>query len=101
MPLAHPRNARKRPTPTVDRSWATDAACRDTPLDLWFGPDGGESETERSARESEALAICGRCDVRTDCLDAALTTRDDDGIAGGMVGEDRRRLRRRTARRAS
>ena len=92
----------RTPTPDLDRSWQEQAACRDTPLGLWFGPsDEFEGPEARSARETAAFAYCGRCDVRTDCLDAALATRSDDGIAGGMTADERRTLRRRTARRAS
>lgn len=92
----------RRPTPALDTRWQESAACRDTSWDLWFGPpDEFEGPEQRAAREVEALAYCGRCDVRPDCLDHALASRSDDGIAGGMTADERRSLRRRSARRAS
>jgi WhiB family redox-sensing transcriptional regulator len=36
--------------------------------------------------------------VREDCLQFALTTRQEAGIFGGMTEEDRRRHRRRESR---
>lgn len=92
----------RRPTPALDTGWQADAACRDTPWDLWFGPpDEFEGPEARAARENVALAYCGRCPVRTDCLDHAIATRSDDGIAGGMTADERRTLRRRYGRKTA
>ena len=41
---------------------------------------------ERNAPTEPALAICARCPVRAECLDAA----DDDGIWGGTTAVERK-----------
>jgi WhiB family transcriptional regulator, redox-sensing transcriptional regulator len=39
---------------------------------------------------SRAKAICGRCAIRQQCLDYAVTTRQPDGIWGGASEAERR-----------
>ncbi|MEV4521442.1 WhiB family transcriptional regulator [Micromonospora tulbaghiae] len=43
---------------------------------------------------ARAKFICGRCDVRTECLNDALDRGDEWGIRGGLSGIERRNLRR-------
>lgn len=66
--------------------WRRRAACRGVDPEL-FHPFRGESMTE-------ALAICERCPVRTDCLEHALATPERVGIWGGTSERQRRVLRR-------
>lgn len=71
--------------------WVRRAACRDLApeiRDLFF-PERGENA-------SGAIAICGGCPVRRECLDFALRNHEDDGIWGGCSGRERRRMRRGT-----
>lgn len=79
----------------AEQRWRLDAACAayDT---RWFFPEDEEAP--------EAKAICAICPVREECLEYALTHREDEGIWGGLTGTERRRLRRRrrdAARRAA
>lgn len=74
------------PTPKVaHRSdvWRAKAACLGADTELFF-PKRGEPA-------DEARAICRRCPVRVDCLDAHLDERE--GIWGGTSGRERKRLR--------
>lgn len=71
--------------------WQQDAACRDAEAELFFSND----DADRDA----ALAMCGVCPVRRECLEHALATRESYGIWGGTDEHERKRLLRR--RRAS
>ncbi|MDQ3758242.1 MAG: WhiB family transcriptional regulator [Actinomycetota bacterium] len=56
------------------------ARCRDgaaTMLNLFFSEDIGEI--------ARAKAICGRCEVREPCLEAALARREPWGVWGGQL----------------
>jgi len=67
--------------------WKEQAACRTLDTSLFF-PD---SEADAAA----AKEVCARCPVREACLEFALTTRQHDGIWGGLTENERRRVRRR------
>ncbi len=65
--------------------WQRRAACHGHDVDL-FHPRRGQSS-------EPAKAICSTCTVVTDCLTWALDQPGDHGIAAGMSGSQRRRLR--------
>ena len=70
-------------------TWQRHAACRGLGSEesqAIFFPTKGESI-------AEAKAICGRCPVREECLEFALTNRCI-GVWGGTSEQQRRRLRR-------
>jgi WhiB family redox-sensing transcriptional regulator len=67
--------------------WRDDAACRGADLELFF-PISDEAA-------GPAKSICASCPVRDDCLEWALSSRQEDGVFGGMTPSERRRLRRR------
>jgi WhiB family redox-sensing transcriptional regulator len=71
--------------PDLDRSWMVAAACRDLDPDLFF-PDRGHST-------SEARAVCADCPVRSDCLEYALESVEQQGIWGGTSETERRTIR--------
>jgi WhiB family transcriptional regulator, redox-sensing transcriptional regulator len=77
--------------------WQDASACRNGPLDVFFGPEG-EQQHEKPAREARAKAVCASCLVRAACLDDALTNGIRFGVFGG-VGEDERRAMRENRRR--
>ena len=79
--------------PTRNLDWKAEAACRDLETDLFF--------PENDAAAAPALAVCATCPVRDACLDFALSTRQHDGIWGGMTETERRRVRRRMGRQAA
>jgi WhiB family redox-sensing transcriptional regulator len=78
--------------------WQEQAACRDYDNVLFFGPDQGESELEKQAREARAKSICQRCPVSEPCLEFAMETNQKYGIWGGLTDKERASLKRRRAR---
>ena len=67
-------------------SWQDYANCRGADADLFF--------PERGASTRKAMAICGECQVRAECLDFAIEVGEKFGIWGGMSERERRRVRR-------
>jgi WhiB family transcriptional regulator, redox-sensing transcriptional regulator len=78
--------------------WQEQAACRSYDNVLFFGPDQGESEREKQAREARAKAVCQRCPVADPCLEFAMETNQKYGIWGGLTDKERASLKRRRAR---
>jgi WhiB family redox-sensing transcriptional regulator len=70
-------------------TWQDLALCRQTDPEAFF-PDKGESSRP-------AKRICGRCDVKAECLDYALGRNERFGIWGGLSERERRKLQRRVA----
>ncbi len=70
-------------------SWRRQAACRDMDTDVFFPLSDEEA--------GPAKAVCATCPVRAECLEFAMTTRQPDGVWGGLTEAERRRLRRRKA----
>lgn len=85
--------AQRAPHATLAGGWRATAACLDEDPELFF-PDG---ETGTSARNQLELArrICAGCDVRLQCLEAALSSQASYGMWGGTTAEERRSMRRR------
>lgn len=85
-------------TPSVDElvaqlisrpAWHRRAACRGMGTDAFF-PNRGESS-------AAAVAVCEGCEVRSECLDAALERADTHGVWAGTSARGRRVLRRGAA----
>lgn len=70
-------------------AWWARAACRGQGPEQWF--------PERGDRPDHAKAVCARCPVRAECLDAAVANREAAGVWGGMSPGERRPRRRRAA----
>ena len=66
--------------------WRERAACRGYATDVFF-PGIDHPDVQR------ALAVCHGCEVRTQCLDYAVGTRQPFGVWGGMTEDQRRDLR--------
>lgn len=78
--------------------WRQRAACRNEDPDLFF-PVGTTGPA--LLQIEEARSVCqSRCPVMETCLDWALETGQEHGVWGGTDPEERRRMKRRTARRA-
>lgn len=74
--------------------WRVDAACR--PLDsAIFFPD---RTAYRNNDVAGAKAVCRRCPVREECLEAAMDGREKIGIWGGLTPLERANLHRRKRR---
>ncbi|MDE1642854.1 WhiB family transcriptional regulator [Actinotignum sanguinis] len=75
--------------------WRSHAACLTEDPELFF-PIG--SSASALAQTDRAKRVCQECTVREDCLSYALEHNQDSGVWGGTSEDERRRLRRRTAR---
>ncbi len=67
--------------------WQERALCAQTDPEAFFPEKGGSTR--------EAKKVCVTCDVRSACLDYALSNDERFGIWGGLSERERRRLKRR------
>jgi WhiB family redox-sensing transcriptional regulator len=83
--------------PELERAadWRDFAACRQESPNLFF-PDGSTGPWLLIIEQ--AKAVCRRCPVVDRCLQWALETGQEAGVWGGLSEDERRVLRRRTAR---
>ncbi|MDX5319071.1 MAG: WhiB family transcriptional regulator [Actinomycetes bacterium] len=75
--------------------WRHRAACLEEDPELFF-PIGNTGPA--LVQIEEAKAVCHRCPVMDTCLKWALETGPDAGVWGGLSEDERRALKRRTAR---
>jgi len=76
--------------------WRHRAACRDEDPELFF-PIGNTGPA--LLQIEDAKAVCRRCPVTASCLTWAIESGQDAGVWGGMSEDERRAIKRRTARR--
>ena len=77
--------------------WMSRGACRQADPELFFPV---AAVTGPAVRQAEAAkSVCGRCDVRANCLSYALKVMPE-GIWGGTTPEERRAARGTSLRRA-
>jgi WhiB family redox-sensing transcriptional regulator len=69
--------------------WQQRALCAQVDPHL-FHPDAGDS-----AIVGQAKRVCGRCPVRRQCLDHALTHGETRGVWGGHTAGERKALKQR------
>lgn len=88
----------RMPTAFIDTStWAGQGLCRTLPAQWWFAEDNrtpeGRADTQR------AIRYCTLCPVKEECLNYALSMKEEHGIWGGMTPRERGMRRdRRTIR---
>ncbi|WP_058235626.1 WhiB family transcriptional regulator [Devriesea agamarum] len=75
--------------------WRHRAACLTEDPELFF-PIGNTGPAITQIQE--AKMVCQRCDVMNMCLKWALESGQDSGVWGGLSEDERRSLKRRTAR---
>ena len=75
--------------------WRHRAACLTEDPELFF-PIGNSGPA--IAQVEQAKRVCNRCAVQDICLKWALDTGQDAGVWGGLSEEERRSLKRKTAR---
>jgi WhiB family transcriptional regulator, redox-sensing transcriptional regulator len=80
---------------TIHTGWRDVAACRDADPDLFF-PTGMTGPALRDL--DEAKRICRACPARARCLSWALDHGVTDGVWGGTTADERRGIRRLSAR---
>lgn len=77
-----------------DLSWMEEALCAQTDPDIFYPEKGGST--------APATSVCANCQVRSECLEYAVTNDIRHGIWGGTSDNDRKRLsRERKAARAA
>jgi len=76
-------------------SWRNRAACLDEDPELFF-PIGNTGPALLQIQE--AKEVCRRCEVVESCLQLAIDSGKDTGVFGGLSEDERRTLKRRTAR---
>jgi WhiB family redox-sensing transcriptional regulator len=76
-------------------SWRDRAACLNEDPELFF-PIGSTGVALKQI--AEAKVICHRCPIIEPCLKWAIEFRQDAGVWGGLSDDERRALKRRTAR---
>lgn len=75
--------------------WQHRGACRGVDPETFFSPET-ERGPRRRNREAQAKALCARCPVVVECLDHALTVREQFGVWGGLNQTEREHLLRST-----
>jgi WhiB family transcriptional regulator, redox-sensing transcriptional regulator len=75
--------------------WRHYAGCRDEDPELFF-PIGNTGPA--LLQIDEAKRVCQRCAVMESCLQWALESGQDAGVWGGMSEDERRTVKRRSAR---
>jgi WhiB family redox-sensing transcriptional regulator len=70
-------------------SWRELARCRGIDPEVFYPVSDDDEAAE------EAKSICAECPVREACLEYALTSREKEGVWGGLTERERRRVLRR------
>ena len=70
----------------MDLSWKSEGACRWVDPELFFPISEGEADP--------AKLVCATCCVQARCLDYAVSSREFEGVWGGLTGQERRALHR-------
>lgn len=70
---------------TAMNSWRDSALCAQTDPALFF--------PEKGSPVAEAVKICQKCEVRVECLDFAIATKQRFGVWGGKTERERRVIR--------
>lgn len=75
----------------VGAVWRLEGArCTSHDPELFFPEEAREGD--RTGAIKLAKAVCGGCDVRTACLEVALSLDLDNGIWGGATAPERHRI---------
>lgn len=75
--------------------WKSQAACKDEPKALFYGPDEGDEPRSGPKTQQSNLAakkVCARCAVQDECLAFALANREMWGVFGGLTAKERGKM---------
>ena len=86
-------------TQMQQNKWRLEAECVGMDSDLFFPPPYLSAE-KKYEYQRIAISICGSCQVKNECLAYALSdpVLVTDGVWGGLVYDDIRKMRRRNKR---
>jgi WhiB family redox-sensing transcriptional regulator len=87
LPVTH-----DKPDPDGTGDWVERGSCRQTDPELFF-PTRSATHFAREAKQ-----VCHSCPVTAECLEHALSTREEFGVWGGLSARERRALMKRNAR---
>lgn len=73
---------------SVEGDWRELGLCQQVDSELFFPDKGGSTK--------EAKRVCAACEVRPQCLEAAMANDERFGIWGGLSERERRRLKRQS-----
>ncbi|MGQ0805315.1 MAG: WhiB family transcriptional regulator [Actinomycetota bacterium] len=73
----------------MNTSWREFARCRGVDPEVFYPVSDDDDAAD------EAKSICALCPVREACLEYALSTREKNGVWGGLTERERRRVLRR------
>lgn len=76
----------------TENEWKQQGACRGVSPNVFF-PEKGKGN-DYDTKVKEAKAYCQDCKVRTQCLNFAITTGQEDGVWGGTSPEERKKIKR-------
>jgi WhiB family redox-sensing transcriptional regulator len=76
----------------IEEAWQIKAACRGPQSAVFYPPNQFERKDEKLEREVRAKAICATCSVKKDCLEYAITIREQHGIWGGLNEVERKQV---------
>lgn len=77
----------------MSSQWRNAAACSGLDTEIFYAHEGHANPRVRDGAARHAFAICRACDVRPQCLEAALTEPGPQhGIRGGTYAKDRTRM---------
>lgn len=82
-----------RPALPLLDDWSDQARCRGLDPDQFF--------VRGAAQARRAIAVCGRCGVKEQCLRYALDNAIDFGVWGGLTERQRRAYQRKLLAAAS
>jgi WhiB family transcriptional regulator, redox-sensing transcriptional regulator len=70
-------------------TWMTEGACRREDPDLFFPISASKASVDQI---EQAIAVCRRCGVQSECLSYALVDHINHGIWGGRTEQERQAL---------
>ncbi len=85
-----PAHMQTAPQPKDEPVWRMLAECNNYDTRVFFPTDGVGVEV--------AKKICAECVVRQDCLEEALSRREDHGVWGGTSERERRKILKKRAK---
>ena len=66
--------------------WQLRASCAGEDPELWWAED------PRDVARATAVTICHACPVQNECLEHAMSTPEREGVWGGLLPHERKRL---------
>ena len=74
-------------------TWREKAACAGLDTEMFYAHEEARNASHRGRIARDALTVCRACDVRPQCLDAALREPGPQhGIRAGTYAKDRTRM---------